>query len=82
MKQFLDELNKQDDVYIVSNKQLLDWMHNPEPLGTYKPKVEVVNNACTNSNCKLAFGDSFMYMGSCVDCPPAYPWIGNTAGNE
>lgn len=81
IKQFLDELNKREDVYLISNKQLLDWMKNPEPLGTYKPKLEIEHQSCNQIDCKLAFGASFMYMSSCVACPTMYPWVGNPLGN-
>lgn len=36
MIRFLDELQKLDDVYVVTVKQMLDWMRNPTPVSEIK----------------------------------------------
>lgn len=83
IKIFLDDIGKLKDVFVVSNKQLLDWVKDPKPIGEYKPTVTTHKQDCTSVICPLKYGEEeTRYMVSCVKCPDVYPWIGNPLGKK
>lgn len=77
---FLDSLQSYNDVFLVSNHQVVDWMKNPVPASEYSSEVEFRSQSCTARTCTLMKEDEFRYMRSCVVCPQSYPWIGNPLG--
>ncbi|KAJ8961140.1 hypothetical protein NQ318_008820 [Aromia moschata] len=79
----LDKIATYDDTFLVSQKQVFNWIKNPVPKDQFKTE-DVANNAnCNNYNCKLKInGDNQdRYMNACVPCPQAYPWLGNPDGD-
>lgn len=83
-KKFLDYLKENDDVFLVSQQQVLEWMKNPKSLNDYNrlgcPQKH--SNSCTQpKSCRLQYGAQERYMTTCSDsCPPVYPWLGNPLG--
>jgi len=92
-RQFLDEMVKRPDVYIVSNWEVIQWMKDPTPLSQMETfpewqtcETEVIdreNVACNIPRvCKLFSRElrRERYMYTCKECPQAYPWIKNEFG--
>lgn len=82
MKLFLDHVASMQDTYIVSYKQVLEWMKDPEPVGTFVPDNTVEATECEAEVCKLPFGQEIRYVTSCAACPKCYPWVGNPSGEN
>lgn len=82
LTKFLDHLATLDGVYVVSNKQLLDWMRNPQPIENYSPVASEQAADCNKSLCPLDFQGETRYMGACAACPDIYPWVGNPLGQK
>ncbi|XP_018576456.1 uncharacterized protein LOC108914998 isoform X2 [Anoplophora glabripennis] len=79
---FLDKLASYDDVFLVTQKQVLDWMRNPVPLSDFKTDVSERNATCTPYSCTLVKPNgSVRYFKSCVPCPASYPWLDNPECN-
>ncbi|XP_070396423.1 chitin deacetylase 8-like [Dermacentor albipictus] len=85
--QFVDWLLQKDDVFLVTNSEVLRFMQDPKPLGAYVQHTcpgGIVQstcpkpNTCTYKNTSLG-GDR--YMTTCSQCPKNYPWVGNPMGN-
>ncbi|KAJ7327532.1 hypothetical protein DFH08DRAFT_1026572 [Mycena albidolilacea] len=72
---FLDWAQVQQDVWIVSNEQLLAWVQNPVPILQLD---SIFNGIPTNENGLLshcAFSD-FLFF-TCYGCPETKPAVGN-----
>ncbi|XP_018576457.1 uncharacterized protein LOC108914999 [Anoplophora glabripennis] len=79
---FLDTLATYDDVYLVSQKEVLDWIKNPVPLSEFKTELPTRNAACKAYSCKLQKPDGQdRYLKACIPCPASYPWLDNPDGN-
>lgn len=70
-----------NDVFLVSESHVIDWMKNPVKASEYKPGVEAKSATCNSRTCVLDFSETeIRYMKSCVTCPAVYPWLGNPLG--
>lgn len=78
---FLDELENYNDVFLVSHRQVVDWMKNPVAVSSFATEVYNREESCTARTCALLKDDEIRYMKSCVACPSIYPWLGNPLGN-
>ncbi|RZB38605.1 hypothetical protein BDFB_007493 [Asbolus verrucosus] len=79
---FLEQASELKDVFFVSVQDVLAWIHNPVPLSQYTTPLHDDRHAgCLPINCQYLneYGDE-RWMGSCVPCPPNYPWKGNPLG--
>nr|XP_022917099.1 uncharacterized protein LOC111426689 [Onthophagus taurus] len=79
-KLFLTELEKYEDVYMVSHKEVQDWNANPVPFNRYSRPPPNDSASCSPIMCELQKGDEIRYMRSCTVCPAVYPWVGNPLG--
>jgi hypothetical protein len=79
---FLEEVGTQDDVFLVSVQDVVDWIENPVPATAYATSVhDDRTKDCTAVSCALTNIDGELrYMKSCVPCPEVYPWKGNPLG--
>ncbi|KAJ3655624.1 hypothetical protein Zmor_014746 [Zophobas morio] len=78
---FLDNILSRGDVFLVSQKQVIDWARNPVNLGSFKTEVPTRTADCQRSSCPLQnINNETRYMTSCVTCPQVYPWLGNPFG--
>lgn len=81
---FVDWLLQKDDVFIVTIREALEFVRNPQPLDNYKqvcksPKQSTcVSNQCTYSKTPL---NGPRNMKCCGTCPANYPWLWNVEGN-
>lgn len=88
--QFIDWLLEKDDVYIVTISEVLDFMQNPKPLGTYNQqscpgRLSPARSTCPKSrtcNYKKTPLGGDRYMTTCSQCPKNYPWVGNPMGDK
>lgn len=82
LQEVLDRLADLDDVFLVSQSDVLEWISNPVPLSGYKTTAISRNAACNPVTCPVLHttGET-RYMRSCVSCPAVYPWLGNPEGN-
>ncbi|KAI4466003.1 chitin deacetylase-like 9 isoform a [Holotrichia oblita] len=78
---FLDDLQSYDDVFLVSHKQVMDWMLNPVETSSFATDVYYKDERCTARTCQLLKDEEIRYMKSCVACPMRYPWLGNPLGS-
>ncbi|XP_018576454.1 uncharacterized protein LOC108914997 [Anoplophora glabripennis] len=79
---FLDTLETYSDVFLVSQKQVLDWMKNPVQVSEYKTGFAEGTAQCMAYTCNLHKSDGAVrYMKSCIRCPESYPWLDNPEGN-
>lgn len=78
---FLDYLATLKDVFVVNERQVMDWMKKPVTADKYKSCVTRNKAPCKPVTCKLLKGNEERYMKSCVACPKSYPWLGNPEGN-
>ncbi|KRT83397.1 hypothetical protein AMK59_3906 [Oryctes borbonicus] len=77
---FLDQLKTLNDVYLVSHKQVVDWMKNPVGVSAFKTDEYYREQRCVARSCALNKDGAERYMKSCVACPANYPWLGNPLG--
>lgn len=77
---FLDELANQDDVFLVSHSQVIEWMKNPVSASSFATDVYDRSESCLATTCTLMKEEEYRYMKSCVSCPSSYPWLGNPLG--
>ncbi|XP_065574088.1 uncharacterized protein LOC136036058 isoform X4 [Artemia franciscana] len=83
---FLDTLVSMDDVWVITNWQLIQWMRDPTPLSqihsfepfqcSYPERPKPCNNPKV---CNLWHKSGVRYMKTCQPCPDFYPWTGKTA---
>ncbi|KAH6922843.1 hypothetical protein HPB50_019845 [Hyalomma asiaticum] len=87
--QFIDWLLQKDNVYLVTVSEVLRFMQDPKPLGTYTQhscprRNPIKRNTCLlRTKCgyeKTSLG-SERYMATCSRCPKSYPWVGNPMGD-
>ncbi|KAF0300423.1 Low-density lipoprotein receptor-related protein 5 [Amphibalanus amphitrite] len=89
---FIDEMQAKNDVYFVTESQVISWMQAPKETNAirdfddWKLKCEVkglpecsIPNACLLTTRELP-GDNF-YLNTCMECPKNYPWIKDYTGN-
>ncbi|KAK7025426.1 chitin binding [Halocaridina rubra] len=81
---FLDTITGMDDVWLITNHQLLQWMRDPQLLNTVKNFPPFGCNyperkKCTSTKvCNVWHKGGVRYMRTCQQCPEKYPWTGNT----
>ncbi|CAD7079973.1 unnamed protein product [Hermetia illucens] len=82
---FLDTINAMDDVWIVTNWQMLQWVRDPTPLSRIKQfqpfqcDYSDRPKRCNNPKvCNLWHKSGVRYMRTCQPCPDIYPWTGKT----
>lgn len=81
---FLDTITAMDDVWLVTNHQMLQWVRDPQPLSTVKNFSPFGCNfpdrkRCTSTKvCNVWHKGGVRYMRTCQQCPEKYPWTGNT----
>ncbi|CAK9293104.1 unnamed protein product [Gordionus sp. m RMFG-2023] len=95
LKRFLDKLDENKDVYIVSISKAIEWIKNPTPLPKIKNfdawtckksqdgNIEMVKPSCleNQSNVCTYFTEyGYRYVRTCSNCPKVYPWYGNPYG--
>lgn len=92
VRTFLEELMTKPDVYVVTNKQLLDWMRQPVPLTSINsfpplqcnpanirtPPPCVSGNKCIYKTPDLSSKEHV--FRTCAGCPKQYPWLNNPEG--
>lgn len=79
---FLDKIKELDDVFLVSNQDVIEWFKNPVPVSQYQTPRKSRVAPCNPITCQfyVSFLESDRYMRSCVPCPSNYPWKGNPLG--
>jgi len=81
LRDFLERVLELGDVYLVSNKQVIDYMKSPVTADNYVPSVVGGYASCSRRSCPLEFDGDVRYMVACVSsCPSSYPWLGNPTG--
>jgi len=85
-ERFLDTILSLDDVWFVTSWQAIQWMRNLanpvdplnfEPFQCNYKKREA--KFCSKPKvCNLWHKSGVRYMRTCQECPPNYPWTGNT----
>ncbi|XP_013789737.1 uncharacterized protein LOC106473600 [Limulus polyphemus] len=82
---FLDEILSKDDVWLITNWQLIEWLRNPTPiskLNSFDPWQCRRNDRpppCHNPKvCNVRSKNGVRYMKTCQKCPKYYPWVGKT----
>ncbi len=82
---FLEEIIEKDDVYFITNWQMIQWMRNPtslqnildfEPWKCSKKKDYIPCNHPTV--CNVNSKNGARSLRTCQSCPSTYPWVGNT----
>ncbi|XP_044267300.1 chitin deacetylase 8-like [Tribolium madens] len=79
---FLDKIAQEEDIFLVSVQDILEWIKNPVGHKDYKSPVHDDRTAdCLGVTCRLKnVNNEDRYMKSCVPCPQVYPWKGNPLG--
>ncbi|XP_041971428.1 chitin deacetylase 8-like [Aricia agestis] len=82
---FLDLINELNDTFMVSAKDVLEWVRDPIPIDEYrkKPCKTVQEAACRSTLCgplSASHTELVYYMSQCNQCPSVYPWVGNPYG--
>jgi len=74
---FLDSILDLPDVYVVTSKQLLDWVRSPSPLSSPQPTLTCPSRNvpfCGERKRQCSYGGKNFY--TCAEqCPPKYPWV-------
>lgn len=93
LMEFLDNIQRNDDVWMLNQKQTIEWMRNPTKA---TQTGRLTGWACTRDipgplPCSEADeqecayrreDDSFISMRTCNACPPEYPWVDNPFGES
>eukprot|EP00730_Choanoeca_flexa_P019178 TRINITY_DN9358_c0_g1_i2.p1 TRINITY_DN9358_c0_g1~~TRINITY_DN9358_c0_g1_i2.p1 ORF type:complete len:485 (+),score=97.46 TRINITY_DN9358_c0_g1_i2:135-1457(+) len=92
LREFLDEIQQNDDTYLLSHAQMLDWMRTPVTVDNIdqleswqcdstppgpEPCTELEQNNCRYVNPR---DGSEVFMATCLPCPDSYPWLDNPLG--
>ncbi|XP_014669736.1 PREDICTED: uncharacterized protein LOC106810766 [Priapulus caudatus] len=96
LQEFLDEIQENNDVYLVTYSQALAWIQNPVKLSNigrsdvfacnYADRTPLCEhpNLCGYHNITHEPNDEEnqgdRFFQTCADCPAAYPWVDNPAG--
>ncbi|NP_001360721.1 EGF-like domain-containing protein [Caenorhabditis elegans] len=96
VQKFLNRMSAQKDVYIVTIKQLIDWMKRPVPISEMKSSKAVgcpitlsFNRNPSLSTCDIpnkclystpSLSSQEHQFLTCLPCPTMYPWLENPAG--
>ncbi|CAB3400850.1 unnamed protein product [Caenorhabditis bovis] len=95
LKKFMNYISTKRDVYIVTMKQLIDWMQHPVPLNQMQQSKAVEcpisfnrnpgqSSYCEKPNKCLYSTPSLTSQEhqflTCLPCPTMYPWVENPAG--
>ncbi|XP_023236929.1 uncharacterized protein LOC111636008 isoform X2 [Centruroides sculpturatus] len=82
---FLDNILDKQDVWFVTNWQLVQWMRNPTPLDNLanfepwqcdKSKYTGLPEPCPHPTvCSVWYQGGVRYMKTCQPCPTEYPWV-------
>jgi len=82
---FLDEIIQKDDVYFITNWQMIQWMRNPTSLDKifdfepWKCKDNKDDTPCHHPTvCNVNSKNGARSFRTCQSCPSTYPWVGNT----
>jgi len=91
LENFLNDILKMKDVYIVTLSQVIDWIKKPTPLSKINefapwqctkpapPAPCQVQNSCEY---QVNNQNEYVYLRTCTrPCPKNYPWYGNPDGN-
>lgn len=81
---FMDEINGLNDVYFLTNWQMIQWMRDPQPLDNirhFKPwQCDYTDrpHECDRPNeCNVRLRSEIRVLKTCQPCPKSYPWRGN-----
>ncbi|XP_066140756.1 chitin deacetylase 8-like [Euwallacea fornicatus] len=78
----LDRIQKDNQVFLVSQARVIEWMKNPVPLSEFTTNPVTIDTGCVKAICDLLNEDNeARTMISCVPCPKRYPWLDNPEGN-
>ncbi|XP_017774438.1 PREDICTED: uncharacterized protein LOC108561138 [Nicrophorus vespilloides] len=77
---FLDAVGEKEDHFLVSVREVIEWMKNPVPVTQYTSLLGNVPTTCDPITCVLDKQHETRYMRSCVPCPRIYPWLNNPTG--
>ncbi|GIY22966.1 nodB homology domain-containing protein [Caerostris extrusa] len=80
---FLDAMRQKEDVFIVSMREVLEYMKHPVKLEEYKSQKCFASTRPQAGACKPVtcnFRKRNIFMKSCVPCPKRFPWLGNPEG--
>ena len=84
---FIDEILTRNDVYFLTNWQLIQWMRSPVPLSEIdqfepwqcKSLAKSRPPPCHHPTvCNVGSKSGSRFFKTCQSCPSAYPWLGNT----
>lgn len=85
--QFVDWLLEKDDVFLVTVKEVIDYVKKPLSLKEYRAQIREFlpkeNNCDFPDMCEFnkgPVGSGARYMVVCGQCPDNYPWLGNPTG--
>eukprot|EP00045_Choanoeca_perplexa_P008299 m.76575 g.76575 ORF g.76575 m.76575 type:complete len:471 (-) comp14438_c0_seq1:84-1496(-) len=92
LREFLDEIQENENTYLLSHAKMLDWMRTPvsvdnvaqldswqcgeRPFGP-EPCSETEQNNCKYTHPR---DGSEVFMATCEPCPDNYPWLDNPLG--
>ncbi|XP_066259307.1 chitin deacetylase 8-like [Euwallacea similis] len=78
----LDRIQKDQQVFLVSQARVIEWMKNPVPVSEFKTNPVTIDTGCVEATCNLLNEkNQTRTMVSCVPCPKNYPWLDNPEGN-
>ncbi|VDL73125.1 unnamed protein product [Nippostrongylus brasiliensis] len=96
LQRFLEEIQYRKDVYVVTLKQLIEWMRNPVPLShisqseavrcsqKFSQYPAISQSTCSKPNkCMYrtpGLGSQEHQFLTCSPCPEQYPWLDNPIG--
>ncbi|XP_014666027.1 PREDICTED: uncharacterized protein LOC106808005 [Priapulus caudatus] len=94
LQEFLDEIQGNSDVFMVTYSQALNWIQNPAPLSNlgdvfacdYSDRTPLCEhpNLCGYLNITYAPNDEDhpgdRFFQTCAECPEVYPWVNNPSG--
>ncbi|KAF0303227.1 Basement membrane-specific heparan sulfate proteoglycan core protein [Amphibalanus amphitrite] len=88
---FLDAIGQMQDVWVLNNREVIQWMKNPKPLGQINQmeewkcgkQIPLEDKACNIPNTchvrsRVLRTDRYLY--TCFECPIHYPWLRDEFG--
>ncbi|XP_026316098.1 uncharacterized protein LOC113227406 [Hyposmocoma kahamanoa] len=85
LNRFIDTITKLDDVFMVNEKEVIEWTKNPVNVEEYRTKncKTISPSPCSSPHvCTLTAEHNGVeyWMSVCTACPLVYPWLGNSLG--
>ena len=78
---FLDEILTKEDVFVVTVRDVIEYMKNPVKYDSFSAYKHEKSGDCSNPKA-CQYEVPLRHMKSCSACPPYFPWVYTPLGRK